>query len=156
MKFFDFGGFVVGQNTRDNVVNAEPLCNRLSRAFVVAREHDNTCAELLKLFDCLRGSFFLDVGDENHAENSLVVRENQRRLAFVGQRGNFIAQVVKLETALRHENFVAREVFDAVNRRTNAAPEDRLKIFGDGQLKIFRRDKFRHCFGKRMFTFAFD
>ena len=156
MNFFDFRSFVVGQNTRDNFFDAEPLCNRLSRAFVVAREHDNTCAELLKLFDCLRGSFFLDIGDENHAENFFVIRENQRRLAFVGQRGNFVAQSVEIETALHQKSFVAREVFDAVNLSTNAATKNRLKIFGDGRLKIFRRDKFRDGFGKRMFTAAFD
>ena len=86
LELADFQLLALRQNARDDLVHACLTADGPSSSFIVARQHHDANAHILKLAHGLRAVFFDDVCHGDHAEKPAVETEIKRGLAFVAER----------------------------------------------------------------------
>ena len=86
LELANFQLLALRQNACDDLIHACLTADGPSSSFIVARQHHDANAHILKLAHGLRAVFFDDVCHGDHAEKPAVETEIERGLAFVAER----------------------------------------------------------------------
>ena len=120
--------FAARQHACDDVIDVHAFAHGLCRARVVAREHDDVDAHLLEFCNGRATRLLRLVRCAEHADDALILREQQRRRTVVRERVEVAGQLRRVRAELSQERGVARRIAMAIRLRCHALAERRGKV----------------------------
>ena len=156
LKFLNLARLIFRQYFRHEIFYPDAFSYGARGIFIVARQHHNFDAQILKFADGSGGSLLLNVGGGDNSEQNFFAGKNYRRLTGGAKLGNFFANAVELKSQLRHKLFVTGKIFPAANFRRHALTENRAEIFYIARCQIFRSGGVHNRTSQRVFALSFQ
>ena len=156
LELADFQLLAFRQNACDDLVYACLTADGPSSSFIVARQHHDANAHILKLAHGLRAVFLDHVRYSNHAEKPAVETKIERGLAFVAERlCLFFDRFGNLRFGADKFVVAAAKSF-AMHARRKAVSGQRLKFRNLVGRNTKRLGAFQNCLGKRVLALLLE